>query len=174
MVKIVKVFKEELPNLRFIGKKYCDYDRGEDGGFGNKWTLWHQTGDFNILEKLGALPENGDAYLGFMSCIDGQFSYWIGMFFPENTSIPDGFGYLDIPKGNIGTCWIYGEQNGELYGAEPHNMCVAKIEENNWKIRSDFGDKKETYYFFEKYNCPRFTTPDENGKVILDYCFYVD
>lgn len=26
---------------------------------------------------------------------------------------------------------------------------------------------------FENGLCPRFTTPDENGNVILDYCFYV-
>ena len=29
--------------------------------------------------------------------------------------------------------------------------------------------RKEDDWCFERYNCPRFTTPDEEGNVILDY-----
>lgn len=29
--------------------------------------------------------------------------------------------------------------------------------------------RKEDDWCFERYNCPRFTMPDENGNVILDY-----
>lgn len=74
---------------------------------------------------------------------------------------------IDIPAGDIGICWIYGnESTGELYGIEPHNACVKKIEEQGWKVA-------ENSWFFERYQCPRFTTPDEKGNVILDYCFYL-
>lgn len=36
MVEIIKVYKESLPSLRLIGKRYTNNDRGIDGGFGNK------------------------------------------------------------------------------------------------------------------------------------------
>ena len=25
-------------------------------------------------------------------------------------------------------------------------------------------------WYFERYNCPRYTSPDKKGNVILDYC----
>ena len=33
----------------------------------------------------------------------------------------------------------------------------------------EFLERKENDWCFERYNCPRYTTPDENGNVILDY-----
>ncbi len=101
-----------------------------------------------------------------MRCED-EFEYWIGMFFPENTKVPAGYMYTDINSGDVGTCWIYGnEDNGEIYGQEAHDMCMAKIKEEGWQVSKDS-------CFFERYNCPRFTTPDDKGKVILDYCTYL-
>lgn len=166
MVEIIKVYRESFPSLRLIGKRYTNSDRGADGGFGNKWSEWFEKGYFKTLEELGSLPENEGAYLGYMRCTD-EFEYWIGMFFPEGTPVPDGYMYVDIHSGDVGTCWIYGrEDNGELYGQEPHNMCVSKIKEAGWQLAED-------PWFIERYNCPRFTTPDEKGKVILDYCIYL-
>jgi hypothetical protein len=166
MVEIIKVYRESLPSLRLIGKRFTNSHRGPDGGFGNKWSEFFERGDFKTLVELGSLPENGDAYVGCMRCTN-EFEYWIGMFFPENTPVPDGFMYVDIPGGDVGTCWIYGRaDNGELYGMEPHNMCISKIKETGWQIAEDS-------WFFERYNCPRFTAPDEKGKVILDYCIYL-
>ena len=48
----------------------------------------------------------------------------------------------------------------------------------NWKHIIDEGmefwsDERGAVVQFENGLCPRFTTPDENGNVILDYCFYV-
>ena len=28
-------------------------------------------------------------------------------------------------------------------------------------------------WFFERYGCPRFTSPDDSGKIILDICYFV-
>jgi hypothetical protein len=166
MIEIIKVYKESFPSLRLIGKQYTHSDRGADGSFGNKWGEWFGKGYFKTLEELGSLPENEGAYVGCMRCAD-KFEYWIGMFFPEGTTVPEGYEYTDIPSGDIGTCWIYGcEDNGEIYGQEPHNMCTSKIIEAGWRFEEDS-------WFFERYNCPRFTTPDENGKVILDYSIYL-
>lgn len=167
MAEIIKVYRESLPELRLIGKRYVDGDRGKDGGFNRQWEEWFQRGWFKPLEALGCLPANGDAYVGCMRCA-GEFEYWIGMFFPRDTSVPDGYSYADISAGDIGTCWIYGRaESGELYGQGVHDACVAKIRDEGWQL-ADNG------WFFERYNCRRFTTPDETSNVILDYCMYLN
>jgi hypothetical protein len=166
MTEIIKVYKESLPSLRLIGKRYTHSDRNAYGSFSNKWGEWFENGYFKPLEELGSLPENEGAYVGCMRCA-GEFEYWIGMFFPKDTPVPEGYMYADIPAGDIGTCWIYGrEDNGEIYGEEPHNKCMSKVMEEGWKLA-------DNSWCFERYNCPRFTTPDESGKVILDYCVYL-
>lgn len=173
MAEIIKCYKERMPAHRFIGKMYTDDDR-VNGSYGSKWREWFQNGYFETLEKLGSLSEGGDAYLGFMKWSKSGFEYWIGMFFPENTPVPEGYGFIDMPASNLGTCWIYGsEQNDKIYGM--HDACCAEVVENQFEIRDDFGNGmgEKEYFFFERYNCPRFTTPDDKGKVILDYCIYV-
>lgn len=166
MAEIIKVYREELPSLRLIGKRYTNSDRGANGSFSGKWGEWFKNGYFGPLEKLGALPENGDAYLGLMRITD-EFEYWIGMFFPEGTPVPEGYEYTDFPAGSIGTCWIYGrEDNGEIFGEKIHNKCLEKVKEKGWELT-------ENAVFFERYNCPRYTNADEKGNVILDYCMYI-
>ncbi|MCX6063365.1 MAG: hypothetical protein NTV26_04130 [Caldiserica bacterium] len=82
MCKIIKVYRESLPELRLIGKRYVDGDRGKDGGFSGQWEEWFRQGWFKPLEALRSLPENEDAYVGCMRCA-GELEYWIGMFFPR-------------------------------------------------------------------------------------------
>lgn len=167
MAEIIKVYRESLPELRLIGKRYVDGDRGKDGGFSGQWEEWFQRGWFKPLEALGSLPENEDAYVGCMRCAGG-FEYWIGMFFPAATAVPEGYSSIDIPAGDIGVCWIQGRaETGELYGQEIHDACFGRIREAGWLPACNA-------WFFERYNCPRFTTPDETGKVILDYCAYLE
>lgn len=164
--QIIKVYKEHLPSLRLIGKRYTDSDK-VDGGFGAKWGEWFANGWFGEIEKLAVLPENGDTYLGVMRCVDNSLEYWIGMLFAAGTPAPDGYSFVDIAEGDIATCWVYGrEDNGELYGLETHNACMNKIAGQGWLLQ-------DNPWFFERYNCPRFTTPDEKGNVILDFCAYI-
>ena len=56
MAEIIKCYKEHLPVLRLIGKRYTDSDR-ISGSFGAKWGEWFQNGWFAEIEKLGPLPE---------------------------------------------------------------------------------------------------------------------
>jgi hypothetical protein len=164
--ELIKVYKERFPKLRLIGKCYTESDRA-NGGFSGKWGEWFANGWFEELEKLGVLPELGGDYLGAMRMIDDKFEYWIGMFFPPETAVPEGYVSADIPEGGVATGWVHGrEDNGELYGGEPMDMCIAKFNEQGWQLQ-------DNPWFFERYNCPRFTTPDEQGKVILDYCVYI-
>lgn len=169
--EIVKVYKEHLPSLRFIGKCYTNADRV--GGFGHKWGEWFQNGWFDELEILGELKDIENGYLGFMRCngsdFENTFEYWIGMFLPLNTNVPEGFDYIDLSESNIAVCWIKGKEDEGIY--DMHEACISKFQENgmgNFK-----SDDKNRAYFFERYNCPRFTAPDEKGNVILDYGIYL-
>lgn len=164
--EIIKIYKEHLPSLRLIGKSYTEEDR-VNGGFGTRWGDWFSNDWFSKIESLGLWDEYEDSYIGFINILDDTYEYWIGMFFPPGTQAPEGFSSLDIPEGNIAACWIYGsEEEGDLYGTKAMNICAQAIAEQGWLLN-------DNYSFFERYNCPRFTRPDEKGNVILDYCFYL-
>ena len=48
-------------------------------------------------DKILALWENGGGYVGLERRAAGQpFAYYIGMFVPENTPVPDGFEAIDF------------------------------------------------------------------------------
>lgn len=166
MAKVTNVYKESYPALRFIGKRYTDADRGADHGYGHKWREWDANGSFEPLEKLESAAAHENARIAYMR-FTHEFEYWIGMFFPENTPVPEGYAHVDIPAGEAGICWIYGsDDTGEIYGPEAHEMCAKKLLEAGWELADHI-------QAFERYNKPRFTTPDEHGNVILDYGIYL-
>lgn len=157
--KIVDFRLENCPKARFIGKRYV--------GSPN-WGEWWENGWFDVLEQLPQLPINDNAYLGALRVADGVLEYWIGMFFEADTPVPDGFDFADTDPMSYAVYFLYGsEQSGELFGLERHNMCLEDLKareitrfEDNWCI--------------ERCNCPRFTTPDEHGNVVLDYLISVE
>jgi len=180
--EIIKTYKERFPSLRLIGKRYTDDDR-VDGSFGAKWGEWHQKGWFGELESAANPAEGEYGYLGLMtfrtdhqelSPEENGFIYWIGIFFPPETPVPNGFDYLDLPESDVGINWIYGNgENGEIYGAEPHSAAYQKLCDNGWGELGQNAGGEKLIVFFENYTCPRFTTPDDQGNVILDYGFYL-
>jgi hypothetical protein len=168
MAEIIKVYKEHLPALRFIGKRYTDNDRVH-GGYGHKWGEWFQNDWFSPLEKSGSAGNIENGYLGFMRCYP-NFEYWIGVFLPPKTTVPDGYDFIDIDEGDVGVCWIKGNHDdGSIYSM--HEKCIESLKENGMSNFRKAEDGRA--YFFERYNCPRFTEKDENGNVILDYGIYL-
>jgi hypothetical protein len=168
--EIIKVYKQDVPALRFIGKKYGDEDR-VDGLFGKQWEDWRENGWFDLIKKQTAIDlktmyEDSGFPCGLMWDKNDVFEYWIGIFMPEDTSVPEGYDFYDFPKAAFGVCWLYGEES-EVFCLE--GMCGTKLEEQGYKY---IDDKENTIWCFERYT-PRIDTPDEKGKVILDICFYV-
>ena len=87
----------------------------------------------------------------------------IGMFLPQDAPVPEGYEHMDLPEETCALFWIYGsESSGEIYGMSAEALCQAELDRRGW-VRKDAG------WHFERYNCPRFTTPDAQGNVILDY-----
>ena len=165
MAEIMKVFRETIPAMRFIGKKYDNFVF---------WEEWWENGWFDLLEsnmdgtdKILSIWENGAGYIGVERRAEGQpFEYYIGMLTPENTPVPEGFLSIDFANLDLGTCWIYGRED-EVHDT---SACAQKITEQGMKI---WQDENGAVWSFENCLCPRFTTPDENGNVILDYCYFI-
>lgn len=153
-VKILEIKQESCPAARFIGKKY--------EGSAN-WGEWWENNWFTVIEAMPALPFNDDAYIGAVHIVDGMPEFWIGMFFPEGTEAPEGFEAVDMEPLKYAVCYLQDKENsGEFYTMDTHNRCLEELKVLGWK-------RKEDDWCFERYNCPRFTTPDEQGNVILDY-----
>jgi len=174
---IVKCYKEHFPALRLIGKCYTNADR-LNGGYGELWHEWLGKGWFDDLErsaKPAADVESG--YLGLITMSYPEyrnFKYWIGMLFPKDTPVPESYAHLDLPESKVGMVWVHGRlADGELIGEAPCEAALKKVLGSNWGDLNTNACGKNTVVFFERYNHPRFTTPDEKGNVILDYGFYL-
>lgn len=158
-IKILKMERERFPAVRLIGKKYTSNPN---------WMEWWNEGWFSVLEQTERSAVNGDAYIGAVHIVNGMPEYWIGMLFPEKTDVPAGFEYVDIERLQCAACYLYGKENdNNFYTMDTHNMCLEELK-NCGMIR------KEDDWCFERYNCPRFTTPDKYGNVILDYLISVE
>ena len=158
-VEILEVKRESCPATRLIGKKY------ESGA---NWGDWWENDWFTILEANQCLPINGDAYIGAVRIVNGIPEHWIGMFFPISTEVPEGFEYIDIEPLEYAVCYLYDKENSnEFYTMDTHNRCLEELKAHNF-IR------KENDWCFERYNCPRFTTPDKKGNIILDYAISIE
>jgi len=168
-MEIVKVYKEKLPDVKLVGKRYTNKERDELGTFARYWQQCFQEGWSDTLKQCRSIPEVSDDLIGAMRMTggDGDFEYWIGAFFAPDAEVPDGFESVEIPAGEIGVCWLYGnDKSGELYSMEASDLSMAALNEKGWNF-------SEKGWFFERYNCPRFTSPDEKGNVILDICAYL-
>ena len=158
-VKILEVKKESCPATRLIGKRY------ENGA---NWGEWWEQDWFAILENKQSLSIHEGAYIGAVHIVNGSPEHWIGMFFPANTEVPEGFAYVDIEPLDYAVYYLCDKEgSNEFYTINTHNMCLEELKAHNLK-------RKEDDWCFERYNCPRFTTPDEKGNVILDYAVSIE
>ncbi len=161
-IEIINAYIEEWPACRFIGRRYTPAD-SVNGSYGRKWGEWWANNLFAPLEKLPRLPIVGDSTMAAMRVVDSQLEYWIGFFCAADAEAPEGYEAIEISPRRYAVLWRKGdEHNGELYGLEAHNLCLEELHRHGWIRREDD-------WCFERYNCPRFTTPDEAGRVILDY-----
>ena len=172
--EIVKVYREEMPVMRFIGKKYTSEDF-KVINIGDKWEEWFGNNWFEVIKNQNDPDLNkpifdkvGDtvALWYFTKDSDGS-EYWIGAFMPENTPIPNEFDYMDFPASTLGICWVYGTIP-HIFGA--NDMVLKSLKEANFEI---IPDEKGRFWTLESYHCPRYTTPDEHGKQILDRSYFI-
>ena len=157
-VEILEIKKEHCPGALLIGKRYENVP---------DWNEWWANGWFDVLENQPRLPFGDDAYIGAVRVVNGRPERWIGMIFPEDVKTPAGFESVRISPLDFAVCYLYGKEgNGEFYAIQTHERCLQALKEHQF-IRD------EDNWCFERYQCPRFTTPDEHGCVILDYAISI-
>ncbi|MFA5341120.1 MAG: hypothetical protein WC332_05000 [Clostridia bacterium] len=172
MAEIINIYMQQVPKLRFIGKKYLQDDR-VNGTFHAKWAEWVNKGWFDILED-NAVPhaeyEDGCAYVGLVCGKNTDNpEYWIGMLVSQETPVPKGFDYIDYDYNKLGVCVIFGNKD-EIYNNK-EDIYVEKLKESGFNV---IDCKKGQRCFFERYGCPCYMVPDEDGNIVLDLCFYVE
>ena len=115
-VKLLEIKKESCPATRLIGRKYT--------GAPN-WGEWFQNDWFSALEVNPRIPLNGDAYIGAVHIVNGMPERWIGMFFPVDTQVPEGFEFIDIEALDYAVCYLSDKEgSGDFFTMETHNMCL--------------------------------------------------
>lgn len=156
MIKKVEI--QTCSGALFIGKRY-------DGA--PNWGEWWANDWFSVLERQPRHPFNEDAYLGAVRIRDGKPERWIGMLFPAETEAPEGFEAIEMEDTEFAVVYLSAKEGSDdFYTMETHEMCLEKLKEMKL-IR------KENGWCIERCQCPRFTAPDEDGNVILDYAIAI-
>lgn len=170
-MEIVNVYAEDAPAARLIGRRYLESDRA-GGSFAAAWDECFAQGLFERLEALmpygwrSAYPEGG-SYVGLLRPgADGQTEYWIGMLLPPDTPVPARMAHVDVPAGRMGVCWVKGTEP-DIIGRM--DACRARLEAEGMTPASGAGALT-----MERYQCPRFTAPDAEGRKILDVLFRLE
>lgn len=171
-VRVTNIYCKHMPAIRFIGKRYTTADLDANGLLMDRWNEWFQNGWFDLLNRLPGLPGyEGIPNTGYHN--GAETTFWIGMMFPENTPVPEGFDTTDIPAGDLAVCWLHGyRETGELFTPLARSLCLAQLREAGYTMKLDF-DGEPCKWTFESYNHQRFFMPDDEGKVVMDYCVYV-
>lgn len=168
-MEIKKVERESLPPVKLVGKRFVQESMTQGGSFASGWQQAFQEGWFDTLGACKGIPGVSGDYIGAMRMVGdkGAFEYWIGLFLALDAQVPQGFEAVELPAGDIGVCWLYGNQeNGELYSPAASDLSMGALAAKGWKF-------DERGWFLERYNSPRFTQPDQQGNVILDICAYL-
>jgi len=171
--KIVRTFKQDIPALRFIGKRYSSKHENSEEVFDEileSMDNWCYNHTFDAIEKqsdtdLGKLYESGDSFVGLIRKKEGAvFEYWLGIFMPRETDVPAEYEMIDFPESELGICRVYGKRNAIIhYDAD----CRKKLAEEG--IECQENEK----WFYQRFNWRGFFEEDKFGKRLLDYCYYL-
>lgn len=153
-VRIISVTPEQLPTVRLIGKRY----NGNESIY-IKWKLWKDNHWFSILENLNSRYAN--AYIGAKRIINGGLEYWIGMFFPPDAGVPEGFEYIDIDKINLSNFQLQGTAH-KVASFETHNICLAELSKHNMT-------RFEDHWCFECYDNKSIDYIGTDKSMTIDY-----
>ena len=158
-VELLEIRRESHPAACLIGKRYHGAP---------DWGQWWQNGWFETLEAIPAAPLGGDAYFGASRVVGGQAERWIGMLFPAGTKAPEGFEAAEMDARAYAVCVLRDcEGSSGFYATETHRMCLDALKAHGLIRREDD-------WCLERYACPGFTTPDAQGRVVLEYALSVE
>jgi predicted transcriptional regulator YdeE len=170
MSELIKFEVVELPKLLLVGKEIRYSMEEQMTGQNRLPAFWGACFAENIFAPLEAQAEQvyDPAYVGVMvdwDRGDGEFSYIVGMLMKEGAAVPEGYQSRELDACRAAVGWIKGVE-AEVY------QSAHSLTEHELRGQGYTGEKMR--WCMELYNCPRFTQPDENGEIILDYYIPID
>ncbi len=171
MGDLIKFEVKKLPKIKLVGKELRYNMELHMQGENRIPTFWDKCFENEIFLPL---EEQADFiyakdYVGVMldwDKGDGDFSYVIGMLMKDGVSVPEGYYCTDIGETNTAIGWIIGENT--------YDVCSTAHQQTEKALMEKGYTCDNMKWCMELYNCPRFTTPDENGNIILDYYIPID
>lgn len=166
MGELVNFEISRLPKLKLVGKELrynMEAHMKGDNRIPAFWDKCFADDIFSLLEKQADYVYD-DAYVGVMldwDKGDGDFSYIAGMLMKEGAAVPDGYCSRELEETEAAIGWVRGKNVADVCS------CAHLLTENAVKEKGYSCDQMK--WCMELYNCPRFTAPDENGDIILDY-----
>lgn len=166
MARVFKFEIADMPKVYLVGKESKHNIQTHMQGDNRIPAFWDKCladGTFKELEKQAEfLYEPG--YVG--SSINwemgyGKFYYVCGMLFKEGVTVPEGYVMHEIGAVKAAKCWIKGKDSADVH-SNAHTLTMQAI-------RKQKLCPNQLKWSMELNNGQRFSTPDENGEIILDY-----
>lgn len=171
MATLINLEVKALPCLKLIGKEMrhnmAAMMQG-DNPMGAFWGTCFAQNTFVPLEAQGDKVFD-PAYVGVMldwNRGDGNYSYVVGMLMHPDAAVPEGYYSADLEATSAGIGYIQGKDTGDVC-SQAHELTEAKLKEAGHRF-------SHMTWCMELYNCPRYTTPNEHGQIILDYYIPLD
>ena len=166
MAKLIKFEVVDLPKVYLVGKEAkfnIEVHNKDDNSISAFWDKCFAEGTFSVLEKQQDYVYQ-PAYVGTciywdMGC--DTFTYICGMLFKEGVTVPEGYVVREIGGEKIGMCWIKGKDTADVC-RNAHDITLLAIKNNGLC-------PNQMKWSMQLFTNPRFTIPDANGEVILDY-----
>lgn len=161
----------EMPDILLVGKEIRHSMKAMANGnnpIPDFWARCFQDGTFSMLEASGSALYNG-AYAGVMIDWDqgyNSFSYVVGMLMKIGADVPPGFvsHTLDATKVAIG--WIQGKDASDV-SSKAYEYTEQAVYAGGYRC-------SQMKWCMELFTHPRYTTPDENGNITLDFYIPVE
>lgn len=162
MAKVVDFTVKELPRLVVVGRAIkVSKNMAEEDPIPALWGQCFADGTFGTLEQLAEFHWEQD-YVGWIGDFSADgFEYICGMLLRPGAPVPEGFACREIRPTKVAVAWVKGQAPEAL--AEAHDLTLEAAAKNGCEPNPEAG------WCLELYNCPRYTDPDEQGDVIIDY-----
>ncbi len=157
---------KEIPLLKVIGKSVRPHFPDIQGPNNPLPVFWDQCfadGTMGVLD--GMVEQQWDpGYVGWMGEWDDTsqtFLYMVGMLMHPDAPVPAGFVDRVVEPCQAFVAWVHGPESSVYMATHP--LTEQAMKEQGYSYDNAAG------WSMELYNCPRFTEPDANGEIIIDY-----
>lgn len=162
--KLIKFEIKDLPDLCIVGKevivKLSEFEKHNP--IPEFWHKCHEDSIFDVLSNTLSEYVYDPSHVGYMQMLnENEFTNVCGIMMKPGVPVPEGYVVYSVEAYTAGIGWIQGKEP-DIYIGE-HSLTEPAVKEAGYK----YDEKKG--FSIEVYNCPRFTTVDENGNRVLDY-----